>query len=77
MYIGVSRKSFLGALTDEPLDERLAAGLGATVAAYGLGARIFRTHDVRATRDALTVAEALLSQGAVVETDRAVEEKRA
>ena len=77
LYIGVSRKSFLGALTDEPVDERLAAGLGATVAAYAMGARIFRTHDVRATRDALTVAEALLSQSNVVETPRAFEEKRA
>jgi dihydropteroate synthase len=76
LYIGVSRKSFLGALTDEPVDERLAAGLGATVAAYALGARIFRTHDVQATRDALTLAEALLSQSDVVETE-AFEEKRA
>jgi len=77
LYIGVSRKSFLGALTDEPVDERLAAGLGATVAAYALGARIFRTHDVQATRDALTLAEALLSQSDVVETPVAFEEKRA
>jgi dihydropteroate synthase len=77
LYIGVSRKSFLGALTDEPVDERLAAGLGATVAAYALGARIFRTHDVRATKDALTLAEALLSEGTVVETAAALTEKRA
>jgi dihydropteroate synthase len=77
LYIGVSRKSFLGALTDEPVDERLAAGLGATVAAYALGARIFRTHDVQATRDALTLAEALLSQSDIVETPEAFEEKRA
>ena len=77
LYIGVSRKSFLGALTDEPVDERLAAGIGATVAAYALGARIFRTHDVRATRDALTLAEALLSEGAVVEAPAVTEEKRA
>ena len=78
LYIGVSRKSFLGALTDAPVDARMAAGLGATVAAYALGARIFRTHDVRATRDALTLAEALLSSGAVVETPLAAQvEKRA
>ena len=64
LYIGVSRKSFLGALTGEAVDARLAAGLGATAAAYGLGARIFRTHDVKATRDALTLAEALLGNGA-------------
>ncbi len=53
VYVGLSRKSFLGALTGEPAEGRLAAGLGATVAAYALGARIFRTHDVRETVAAL------------------------
>ena len=33
--------------------------LGVSVAAYGLGARIFRTHDVQETLDALRAAEAL------------------
>lgn len=60
LYIGVSRKSFLGALTGAPVDRRLAAGIGATVAAYALGGRIFRTHDVRETRDALRAARAIL-----------------
>jgi len=60
VYIGVSRKSFLGALTGEPVDRRMAAGLGATIAAFALGGRIFRTHDVRETRDALRVARAIL-----------------
>jgi dihydropteroate synthase len=60
LYIGVSRKSFLGALTGEPVDRRMAAGLGATVAAFALGGRIFRTHDVRETRNALRVARAIL-----------------
>ncbi len=63
LYIGVSRKSFLGALTGQPVEARLAAGLGATVAAYALGARIFRTHDVRETRDALRAAEAAIGPG--------------
>ena len=61
LYIGVSRKSFLGALTGQPTEGRLAASLGATAAAYALGGRIFRTHDVRETRDALRAAEALLA----------------
>ena len=60
LYIGVSRKSFLGQLTGRPVEERLAAGLGATIAAVALGARIVRTHDVAATRDALLAAEAVL-----------------
>jgi dihydropteroate synthase len=59
LYIGVSRKSFLGASTGAPVERRLAAGLGVSVAAYGLGARIFRTHDVRETIDALRAAESL------------------
>jgi dihydropteroate synthase len=60
VYVGLSRKSFLGKLTGEPVESRLAAGLGATVAALALGARIFRTHDVRETVEAIRVAEALL-----------------
>lgn len=60
LYIGVSRKSFLGSLTGRPVEERLHASLGATVAAVALGARIVRTHDVGATRDALRAAEAVL-----------------
>ena len=61
VYVGLSRKSFLGALTGEPVEGRLAAGLGATVAAYALGARIFRTHDVRETVSALRLAETALN----------------
>ncbi len=64
LYIGVSRKSFLGALSGAPADRRLAAGLGATVTAYTLGGRIFRTHDVPETLDALRTAEALLRSDA-------------
>lgn len=60
LYIGVSRKSFLGRVTGgRPAEERLAGGLGATVAALALGARIVRTHDVRETVDAIRTAEAI------------------
>lgn len=60
LYIGVSRKSFLGTLSGQPAEGRLAASLGATVAAWALGGRIFRVHDVRETRDALAAAESIL-----------------
>jgi dihydropteroate synthase len=60
LYIGVSRKSFLAHVTGRPVEERLHAGLGATVAALSLGATIFRTHDVRETVDAIRTAEAIL-----------------
>jgi len=57
VYVGVSRKSFLGALTGAPAEGRLAAGLAATAAAYALGARIFRTHDVRETVETLVYGD--------------------
>jgi hypothetical protein len=40
VYVGLSRKSFLGALTGEPKEGRLAAGLAATVLAYALGGEL-------------------------------------
>ncbi|HYM79786.1 MAG TPA: dihydropteroate synthase [Candidatus Limnocylindria bacterium] len=57
--VGVSRKRFIGALLDLPVDERLEGGLAAAAVAVFLGARIIRTHDVRATVRAVRVADAL------------------
>jgi dihydropteroate synthase len=58
LCIGVSRKSFLGALTgrSDPAD-RLPASLAATAVAVLFGAAVIRTHDVEATVDAVRVAE--------------------
>ena len=57
----VSRKRFIGEITGvrEPA-ARLAGTAGANVAALALGARIFRVHDVRASREALDVAWEIL-----------------
>ncbi|HEY7727187.1 MAG TPA: dihydropteroate synthase [Candidatus Eisenbacteria bacterium] len=60
LYIGVSRKSFLNVLTGQPAEGRLAGSLGAVVASWYLGGRIFRVHDVRETRDALRAAGSIL-----------------
>ncbi len=65
VYVGISRKSFLGSLTGEPPEGRLPAGLAAAVAAYELGASIFRTHDVRETVACLRVARSLLGPAPV------------
>lgn len=59
VLVGLSRKSMLGAVTHRPVDERLYGGLAAAVLAAWQGARIVRTHDVRATVDALRVCEAV------------------
>ena len=46
----ISRKDFIGESLDLPAEERLEGSLGATAVAAWLGATVFRTHDVRATR---------------------------
>jgi dihydropteroate synthase len=59
VLVGASRKRFIGALLDLPVDERLEGGLAAAAAAVLAGARVVRTHDVRATVRAVRVAEAI------------------
>jgi dihydropteroate synthase len=60
LLVGVSRKAFIGALLGGiPPAERDAGTLGACVAAFDRGARIFRVHEVRAARHALDVAWAV------------------
>jgi dihydropteroate synthase len=60
LCVGVSRKSFIGALTGRTATEdRLAGSLAATTAAVLNGAALIRTHDVRETLDAVRVAERL------------------
>ncbi|WP_228151673.1 dihydropteroate synthase [Pseudazoarcus pumilus] len=59
VLVGVSRKRMLGMITGRAVDERMAAGLSAALLAVEGGARIVRTHDVAATRDALAVWKAV------------------
>lgn len=46
----LSRKDFVGETLDLPVQDRLEGTLAATAVAAWLGATVFRTHDVRATR---------------------------
>jgi dihydropteroate synthase len=65
VMLGPSRKAFIGALLGgAPPDQRDAGTLGACVAALCRGCRIFRVHEVRALRDALAVAVAVVEQEA-------------
>ena len=61
LLVGVSRKRFIAELTgeDDPA-ARVSGTTGANVAALAGGARLFRVHDVRAARQALDVAWAIL-----------------
>jgi len=60
LCVGVSRKSFLGALTGRGrTEDRLAGSLAATAVAVWGAAALIRTHDVAETLDAVRVAERL------------------
>ncbi|ANF23105.1 dihydropteroate synthase [Thermococcus piezophilus] len=58
ILVGVSRKSFIGAITGrKDPNERLPGSLSATAIAGFNGANIIRTHDVKETLDAVRMAE--------------------
>ena len=59
ILIGVSRKSLFGHLLGVGTDERLVPTLAANLATATMGATIFRVHDIREHRMALTVLDAL------------------
>ena len=62
--VGVSRKSFIGAMLAQPdTRDRLAGSLAATAIAVANGASVVRAHDVAETRDAVRVAERLAGRG--------------
>ena len=59
LVVGVSRKSFIGASLDLPVTERLEGTLAAESTAVLAGAHAIRTHDVRASRRALDLVDAV------------------
>lgn len=59
---GLSRKSMLGAITGQPVENRVHASVAAALLAVQRGARIVRVHDVQATVDALKVWQAVVGK---------------
>lgn len=60
LLVGASRKAFIGKITGaERMEERLPGSLACAMAAAQAGAQIIRTHEVRATRQALRIMEAI------------------
>lgn len=62
VLVGLSRKSVLGQITGDSVDERLPPSLAAAVVSAMKGARILRVHDVKATVAALKVVSVLGEQ---------------
>ncbi|MBF0593922.1 MAG: dihydropteroate synthase [Candidatus Omnitrophica bacterium] len=63
ILIGVSRKSFIGKLLDVDPVERLFGSVAAVVASVLEGAHIVRVHDIVQMKQAVSVADAVLSGG--------------
>lgn len=65
VLLAISRKDFIGeAIGDVPPDERLHGTIAATALAIERGAAMIRTHDVRATADAIAVTLAITGERA-------------
>lgn len=62
VLISVSRKSFLGAITSKPVNERQAATLSAEIVAIQNGADYIRTHDPAAITDAIHVLNSIAEE---------------
>jgi dihydropteroate synthase len=62
VLIGLSRKSFLGSLTQRAVGDRLAGSIAAAAWCLARGADILRVHDVGETRDAVAVVSALTAR---------------
>lgn len=59
LLVGLSRKSFIGRILDEPVGERLVGTLAANMIALAKGASILRVHDVAEHREALAIFQAV------------------
>ncbi|HEY3327612.1 MAG TPA: dihydropteroate synthase [Novimethylophilus sp.] len=57
---GLSRKSVLGHITGNRVEDRLPPSIAAAVVAVMKGAGVVRVHDVKATKDALAVVAAII-----------------
>lgn len=60
LLLGVSRKRWIGELTGQPVEQRVAGSIAGAIACVQKGADMVRVHDVRETQDALRITCAIL-----------------
>jgi dihydropteroate synthase len=63
VLLGTSRKSLIGHIIQRTPEERVFGTVATSVLGWAAGAVMFRVHDIRANRDALLVAQAILEPG--------------
>jgi dihydropteroate synthase len=72
LVVGTSRKSFIGKLTGAEVDERIGGTVASCALAVAGGARMLRVHDVRAVREGMQVAAAILAATGAANADPTV-----
>ncbi|MGP3698738.1 dihydropteroate synthase [Rhodobacter sp. NSM] len=71
ILLGASRKRFIGTLSGEPVaDRRIAGSIAVALAGAAQGAQILRVHDVRETRQALVLWQAVTREAAETAGER-------
>ncbi len=70
VLMSLSRKDFVGETLDLPVNDRLAGTLAATAVAAWCGAKVFRAHDVAATRQVIDMVAAVRGDRAPTHTTR-------
>ena len=59
VLVSLSNKDFVGETLDVPVEERLVGTLATTAVSAWLGARVFRAHNVRETREVLDMVASI------------------
>jgi dihydropteroate synthase len=59
VLVSLSNKDFIGETLNAPPDRRLTGTLATTAICAWLGARVFRVHQVRETREVLAMVSAI------------------
>ena len=62
VVMGLSRKRFLGRITGRAVNERLASSLGALAYCLFHGASVLRVHDVKESRDVISVLKTIIGE---------------
>lgn len=62
IFIGLSRKSFIGDIIKKNTGDRLSATIAANTVAMVKGASVLRVHDVRETKDAISIFSELIKK---------------
>jgi len=63
VMMGISNKSFIGKALGLDISERVTASSAASVLSFERGASIFRTHNVRETKESLKISDYIIKTG--------------